>query len=122
MEAQNSGNTAGKKRPSGRPFAPGDDARRNKGGRPKKDPAVVEILAKGGPAAASFMVGLLNDPEAKASDKQRAAEYILDRVIGKAAQPIVADVFQSETPLTLDEMFTIAEEVLHEQAGGSETP
>lgn len=90
-------------------------------GRPKKDPEVAGALAAGGLKAANFMVSVLDDPEAKTADKQRAAEYILDRLLGKAAQPIVADVFKADTPLTLDEMFTIAEEVLHE-AGGPDAP
>lgn len=90
-------------------------------GRPKQDPAVKDALASGGLKAAQFMVSVLDDPEAKVADKQRAAEYILDRLLGKAAQPIVADVFKSEKPLTLDECFAIAEEVLHE-AGGPATP
>lgn len=115
---ENRNRTGGKAANSGQ-FKKGQSG--NPGGRPKKDPVIAEILAKGGPAAASFMVELLNDPEAKAADKQRAAEYILDRLLGKAAQPIVADVFKSEKPLTLDECFAIAEEVLHE-AGGPATP
>lgn len=90
-------------------------------GRPKKDPAVADALAAGGLKAAKFMVGVLDDPEAKIADRQRAAEYILDRLLGKATQPIQADVFQAATPLTLDECFAIAEEVLHE-AGGPTAP
>lgn len=90
-------------------------------GRPKKDPAVAEILSQGGVKAAQFMIGILDSPDAKDSDKQRAAEYILDRLLGKATQPIQADVFRAAQPLTLDECFAIAEEVLHE-AGGPTAP
>ena len=118
MSAENNKETV-KKRAPGRPFEKGRSG--NPGGRPKKDPAVADALVAGGLKAAQFMVGVLDDPEAKLADRQRAAEYILDRLLGKATQPIQADVFQAATPLTLDECFAIAEEVLHE-AGGSTAP
>ena len=120
MSAENNKETV-KKRAPGRPFEKGRSG--NPGGRPKKDPAVTEILARGGPAAAQFMVGLLDDPKARAADKQRAAEYILDRLMGKAAQPIQADVFKAEQPLTLGEMLTMAREVVaNAGSGGDEVP
>lgn len=98
------------KRVRGRPFEKGKSG--NPSGRPKKDPTVTAILTAGGKPAAEYMVELVKDPEAKAADRQRAAEYILDRLLGKATQPIQADVFQAEAPLTLNEMQEIARELI----------
>lgn len=107
MTAQNSEKTA-----RGRPFQTGEDSRRNTGGRPKADPATREILLAGGPDAARFMLDLLHDENARTVDRLRAAEYILDRLLGKAMQPIVAQEVTEDKPLTLDECFQIAQEIL----------
>ena len=117
MAAQNCGNTVVR----GRPFQKGDDNRRNTGGRPKKDQRVTEMLTKACPEAVQLLIDTMTDEEAKPELRVQCANTIIDRVMGKAAQPIKADVYKAETPLTLDEMFTIAEEVLHE-AGGPDAP
>lgn len=92
----------------------------NPSGRPKKDPALVEILVKGGPKAAQYMLDLLENQDAKDSDRQRAAEYILDRLMGKATQPIQADMFLEDKPVTLGEMLTMAREVVANAEGGGD--
>lgn len=87
----------------------------NKGGngRPRRDPAVTEVLASGGLRAAQYMVAVLDDPEAKAADRQRAAEYILDRLLGKAAQPILAEMHQTTgDTMTLSEMMASLRELI----------
>lgn len=108
--AENSEGTTKRRRGPGRPFQAGQSG--NPGGRPKKDPTVAAILTAGGKPAAEYMVALVKDPEAKPADRQRAAEYILDRLLGKALQPIQADVFQADAPLTLNEMQEIARELI----------
>ncbi len=113
MVAQNSEKTV-----RGRPFQAGEDSRRNTGGRPKADPATKEILLAGGPEAAQFMVDLLHDESARTSDRLRAAEYILDRLLGKAVQPILAEVHREDEPMTLDEMFDTVKEIYESTWGG----
>ena len=81
-------------------------------GRPRRDPAVTDALASGGLKAAQFMVNVLDDPEAKAADKQRAAEYILDRLLGKAAQPILAELHETTDTMTLSEMMESIRELM----------
>lgn len=58
------------------------------------------------------MVNVLDDPEAKAADKQRAAEYILDRLLGKAAQPILAELHETTDTMTLSEMMESIRELM----------
>ena len=100
----------------GRPFRPGESG--NPGGRPKADPATKEILLAGGPEAAQFMLDLVRDEGARTGDRLRAAEYILDRLLGKAVQPIMAEVRQEEEPMSLDEMFEAVKEIYESTWGG----
>lgn len=93
----------------------------NPTGRPPRDKRVTEMLTKACPEAVQLLIDTMTDEEAKPELRVQCANTIIDRVMGKAAQPIKADVYKAETPLTLDEMFTIAEEVLHE-AGGPDAP
>lgn len=105
-----------------RPFKPGQSG--NPKGRPKdteETKQAKEELRKLALPGVRRLKQALEDPETKPAEVIRIVEIVLDRVYGKAAQPIVADVFKSETPLTLDECFAIAEEVLHE-AGGTGGP
>lgn len=94
----------------------------NPGGRPKSDPEAESLLLSKYPAAVKLWVDTMENPEARLDLRIACADRIVERVMGKAAQPILADVFQAEEPLTLDEMFSIAEEVLHEAGGPAASP
>ena len=102
-------------------FKPGEDPRRNKGGRPKNDPSVTAMLKAACPEAVSLLITTMTDENVKPELRVQCANTIIDRVMGKALQPIQADVFKAEQPLTLDECFAIAEEVLKD-AGGPTAP
>ena len=88
------------------------------------------MLTKACPEAVQLLIDTMTDEEAKPELRVQCANTIIDRVMGKAAQPIKADVYKAETPLTLDEMFTIAACVLGGVAviaavvggGGSDDP
>ena len=94
----------------------------NPGGRPKGDPETDALLLAKYPAAVRLWVDTMEDPKAKLELRLACADRIVERVKGKALQPIQADVFQAEEPLTLDEMFSIAEEVRHEAGGPAASP
>lgn len=81
-------------------------------GRKPLAPNLKDALLPLGDKAVSALQAILDDPEAKQGDKLRAAEIVLDRLLGKAAQPIVADVHQEEEPVTLAEMMARARELL----------
>lgn len=88
----------------GRPFPPGVSG--NPGGRPKDTDEIKagkEMLRRSMPEAVRAVVEVLNNPEAKVSERLTAATIILDRVLGKAAQPIVAEITQPEQTLSLSE-------------------
>lgn len=75
-----------------KPFKKGKDSRRNSEGRPKKIPALEELLAdvlgeeKDGIEAAKAILLALRAKAIKGDI--RAAEVLLDRAYGKAKQPI----------------------------------
>lgn len=102
-----------------RPFKPGQSG--NPSGRPKKDPSVTAMLKAACPEAVSLLITTMTDENVKPELRVQCANTIIDRVMGKALQPIQADVFKAEQPLTLDECFAIAEEVLKD-AGGPAAP
>lgn len=68
-------------------FKPGESG--NPGGRPKADPQVVEILTAACPKAAQKLVELIDSTDVKLA--RVACDSILDRVLGKATQPISGD-------------------------------
>ncbi len=107
MDAQNSERSA-----RGRPFRPGESG--NPGGRPKADPATKEILLEGGQSAARFMVALVQDKSARNGERLRAAEYVLDRLLGKSVQPILTEARRDEESMTLGEMMAALRELLVE--------
>ena len=86
--------------------------RANPGGRPKSDPRVQDILARGGAPAAELMVRTVADPNARMADRLDAAKYVLDRLFGKSAQPIIADIHATEAPPTLAQVMARARELL----------
>ena len=122
--AESSQDTTKRKRGPGRQFQKGQSG--NPGGR-KPDTDEVrqakEELRKLTLPAVLRLKAALGDPDTKPAEIIKITEIILDRVMGKAAQPIVADVYQAEKPLTIDECFAIAEEVLRDsEAGGTTAP
>lgn len=61
---------------------------RNPSGRPKIDPDAKAMLKAATPAAVKLLVDTLNDEAEKTETRVRCAETVLDRVYGKANQPI----------------------------------
>ena len=82
--AANSKGTA--KRGKGRPFEKGQSG--NPSGRPKVDKNVKEMLKAAAPKAAALLIETIEDPKVKMELRIRCAETVLDRVYGKATQPI----------------------------------
>lgn len=82
------------------------------GGRPPLAPDLKNMLLPLGDKAVKALIAVLDDPDAKHADKLRAAEIVMDRLLGKAALPIVADVHREEQPVTLSEMMARARELI----------
>lgn len=82
--AENSKGTA--KRGKGRPFEKGQSG--NPSGRPKMDDKTKAILKAAAPDAARLLVEMMNNPVTGEKTRLQAAQTILDRVYGKAVQPI----------------------------------
>ncbi len=64
-------------------------------------PEVQRLLIDATPAAARALIALVEDPETSASVRCQAAEHILNRVYGKAAQPIDASVGGNGGPVVV---------------------
>ena len=62
-------------------------------------PEVQQLLIDATPTAARALIALVEDPETSASVRCQAAEHILNRVYGKAAQPIDASVGGNGDPV-----------------------
>lgn len=105
-------------------FKPGQSG--NPNGRPKDTDVVRkarEGMGKMVPDVINGMREALADPDTKLADKIKIWDIILDRSLGKAVQPIQADVFESDEPVTLGEMLTMAREVVaNAGSGGDEVP
>lgn len=84
------GNSEKKPRGKGKPFEPGKSG--NPVGRPKVDPAIKEMLKGATPDAVNLMIKTMNDPEQKIDLRINIAQDITNRVLGKATQPIDADM------------------------------
>jgi uncharacterized protein (UPF0147 family) len=80
--------TGAEKRKNPHGFQPGQSG--NPGGRRKYDPEVKKILVEGSLLAAETLCELIHNPRVPPGVRARAAEAILDRVYGRAVQPIVA--------------------------------
>lgn len=97
----------------GRPFKPGQSG--NPGGRPRQSKDGRKMLREALPGAVQVVIDVLNDPEAKPAERLTAAKIILDRVLGKATQPIVADVHKEEEPVTLQQMMARVRELMGDE-------
>lgn len=82
--------TKNSKKQVGKPFEKGKSG--NPNGRPKVDPEVRELLKAATPAAAKLLIDTINDPTAKRDTRLDAAKTVLDRVYGKATQPIDGNI------------------------------
>ena len=83
----------------------------NPGGRPATPPAVKEMLKSATPAAVELLIETMNDEKAKVELRIRCAETIIDRVLGKAVQPLEAVFTTPEVDLsdfTIDELRRLA--------------
>ena len=85
MAAANSTKTAKKSVP-GMPFEKGKSG--NPRGRPKIPPDVRDMFKAATPAAAKLLIKTIDDEDAPLALRMDAAKTILDRVYGKASQPI----------------------------------
>ena len=83
----------------------------NPSGRPRmtdEQRQALEMLRAATPTAVQYVLDTVQDAEAKPEIRLRCAEIILDRVYGKAAQPIAAEVREAPETMTLDEMMQAA--------------
>ena len=81
-------------------------------GRTPLAPNLKDALLPLGDKAVAALTKILDDPDAKDSDKLRAAEIVLERLLGKAAQPIIAELHQTDEPMTLQQMMARARELI----------
>jgi hypothetical protein len=79
-------NSEKRARGKGRPFEKGKSG--NPAGRPKIDEDTKAILKAAAPDAAKLLVKMMEDPKQNPKLRLQAAETVLDRVFGKATQPI----------------------------------
>jgi len=75
----------------------------NPGGRPKMPQALKEALQAHSATAVEVLAGILADPKARASDRIRAAEVVLDRAWGKPTMA-VEDVTPARRPTVFEGM------------------
>lgn len=67
-------------------FGKGNNA--NPGGRPKMDDKTKKILKAAAPDAAKLVVEMMKNEKINPKLRLQAAETVMDRVYGKATQPI----------------------------------
>ena len=85
MAAANSTKTAKKSVP-GKPFEKGKSGTPR--GRPKSPPDVRDMFKAATPAAAKLLIKTIDDEDAPLALRMDAAKTVIDRVYGKATQPI----------------------------------
>jgi hypothetical protein len=71
-------------------FLPGKTG--NPGGRPKVPEEFKELAKEHSFTALETVVAILQDPDAKAADRLRAADIILDRALGRPVQSTDLDI------------------------------
>jgi len=67
----------------------------NPGGRPRADAPVSELAREHTEAALKTLAGVMQDAQAPAPARVRAAEALLDRAWGRPRQTVDADVHQA---------------------------
>ena len=63
----------------------------NPSGRPKQPKEFKDIIKNNTVAAINAVIGIMNDEDAKPTDRLKAAEIVIDRAYGKATQLIAGD-------------------------------
>ena len=91
-------------------FAPGTTCG-NPSGRPKLPVTAKDRLVKMLPNALDTLQQLINDETAKPEVRIRAAEIVLDRNLGRAVTPIMAEVVSDKKDMTLSEMIAAAKDL-----------
>ena len=74
----------------------------NPSGRPAQSDEVKIMLKAATAPAVQLLIDTMNDPNAKPELRVKCAELLIDRVLGKAAQPIEVGV--SAPPLDLSDL------------------
>lgn len=74
------------------------------GGRPKQPKEFKEIVGANTIGAINAIIEIMNDPNAKGSDRIKAAEIVMDRAYGKATQLIAGD--KEHSPLEINVVLT----------------
>ena len=83
----------------------------NPSGRPVKPEAVKEMLRASTAPAVQLLVDTMNDEDNKPELRVRCAEILLDRVLGKAVQPLETTIKQEVFDwgdITTDELRRLA--------------
>lgn len=102
-------------------FKPGQSG--NPNGRPKVKAEDKAFLQAEGPRALQFINDTIYNEDAPWPVRKDCAFEIVARAYGKTPNPVIAEIHQNDVPvLTLDDMFSIAEEVLHEAGGPAASP
>ena len=96
----------------GRPFQPGESG--NPGGRPKTNPAVKEMFVAACPDAVQLLIDTMKNENEKTALRVACANTIIERVMGKAAQPIMTEIVQDIPQLSLSEKLKRLQELLHD--------
>ena len=91
-------------------FAPGSKPINPKG-RPKLPITAKDRLIKMLPDALDTLQQLIDDETAKPETRLRAAEIVLDRNLGRAVTPIMAEVVSDRKDMTLSEMIAAAKDL-----------
>lgn len=91
-------------------FAPGSKPINPKG-RPKLPITAKDRLVSMLPGALDTLQQLINDDSAKPEVRIRAAEIVLDRNLGRAVTPIMAEVVSGKPEMTLSEMIAAAKDL-----------
>lgn len=83
----------------------------NPSGRPKLPVSAKDRLVSMLPGALDTLQQLINDESAKPEVRIRAAEIVLDRNLGRAVTPIMAEVVSGKPEMTLSEMIAAAKDL-----------
>lgn len=83
----------------------------NSSGRPKLPITAKDRLVSMLPGALDTLQQLIDDETAKPETRLRAAEIVLDRNLGRAVVPIMAEVVSDKKDMTLSEMIAAAKDL-----------